>query len=76
MLEVSAVREARREASVSPGLLTRRAAAGPAPFSSGVSSPAGAPGRAVLRSSGAASSSSWSRLDHETFLETLAMARR
>lgn len=76
VLEVSAVREAGREASVSPGLLTRGAAAGPAPFSSGDSSPPGALGRAALRSSGAASSSSRSRPDQDTFLETLAMARR
>lgn len=54
-----------------PGL-TWRAAPGPAPFSSGVPPP----GRAVLPSSGAASSSSRSRPDHDTFLETLAMARR
>lgn len=76
VLEVAAVPEARREARVPARLLTRRAAAGPAPFSSGVSSPPGAPGRAALRSSGAASSSSRSRPDHDTFLETLAMARR
>lgn len=64
-------------AAGSPGRpgLTWRAAAGPAPFSSGALSPAGAPGRAVLRSSGAASSSSRSRPDHDTFLDTLAMAR-
>lgn len=59
-----------------PGFLTWRAAAGPAPFSSGEPSPAGASGRATLRSSGAASSSSRSRPDQDTFLETLAMARR
>lgn len=59
-----------------PGFLTWRAAAGPAPFSSGEPSPADSSGRATLRSSGAASSSSRSRPDQDTFLETLAMARR
>jgi hypothetical protein len=58
-----------RRLHLRPAGLTWRAP-GPAPFSSGVSS-SGCP---VLRSSGAPSSSSRSRPDQDTFLETLAMA--